>query len=104
MIVIANTILYCGKWEETVRFYRDHLKLPVNFATDWFVEFTLNAMSRLSIADERRASIKSSHGNGITLSWEIKSLDSSMGRCTETRVSANRNPQTPLGRPCFLSL
>ena len=75
MIVIANTILYCGKWEETVRFYRDHLKLPVNFATDWFVEFTLNAMSRLSIADERRASIKSSHGNGITLSWEIKSLD-----------------------------
>jgi len=75
MIKAANTILYCSKWEETVRFYRDQLKLSVSFSTDWFVEFSLNAMSRLSIADEKRTSIKTSHGKGITLSWEVERLD-----------------------------
>ncbi|MBI5592589.1 MAG: VOC family protein [Deltaproteobacteria bacterium] len=76
MIKAANTILYCSKWEDTVRFYRDQLKLPVNFSTDWFVEFSLNAMSRLSVADEKRASIKTSRGKGITLSWEVDRIDS----------------------------
>jgi uncharacterized glyoxalase superfamily protein PhnB len=51
------------------------LKLSVSFSTDWFVEFSLNAMSRLSIADEKRTSIKTSHGKGITLSWEVERLD-----------------------------
>ena len=75
MIKAANTILYCSKWDETVRFYRDQLKLSVSFSTDWFVEFSLNALSRLSVADENRASIKTSHGKGITLSWEVESVD-----------------------------
>ena len=70
MINAANTILYCSKLEETVRFYRDKLKLPVSFSTDWFVEFSLNAMSQLSIVDEKRASIKTSHGKEITLLWK----------------------------------
>ena len=42
MIKAANTILYCSKWDETVLFYRDQLKLSVSFSTDWFVEFSLN--------------------------------------------------------------
>jgi len=75
MIKNTNTILYCGRWEETVQFYRDRLKLPVHFSTDWFVEFSLNDVSRLSIADEKRASIKTSHGKGITLSWEIDQIE-----------------------------
>ncbi len=70
-IKTANTILYCGKFEETVEFYRDHLKLPVNFSTDWFVEFCLSTASRLSIADEKRASIKSCRGQGVTLALEV---------------------------------
>ena len=74
-IKTANTILYCGKFEETVEFYRDHLKLPVNFSTDWFVEFRMNAISRLSIADEKRASIKSCCGKGITLALEVENVD-----------------------------
>jgi len=77
MIQSTNTILYCGKWEDTVRFYRDKLKLPVSFSTDWFVEFSLNTTSRLSIADEKRASVKTSNGKGITLSWEVESVDRS---------------------------
>jgi ATP-dependent helicase/DNAse subunit B len=75
MIKAANTIRYCSKWEDTVRFYRDRLKLPVSFSTDWFVEFSLNEMSRFSIADEKRAFIKTSHGKGITLSWEVDRID-----------------------------
>jgi len=71
----ANTILYCGKFKKTVEFYRDHLKLPVNFSTDWFVEFCLSATSRLSIADEKHASIKSCRGKGITLALEVENID-----------------------------
>ncbi|MBW1892509.1 MAG: VOC family protein [Deltaproteobacteria bacterium] len=74
-IKTANTIFYCSKWEKTIRFYRDHLNLTVNFSTDWFIEFCLNATSRLSIADEKRASIKSCNGKGITLSLEVENID-----------------------------
>ncbi len=75
MIKSANTILYCSKWEDTVRFYRKLLKLPVTFSTDWFVEFSLNESNRLSIANEKRASIKTSRGKGITLSWEVDRIE-----------------------------
>lgn len=71
----ANTILYCRNWGKTVELYRDHLKLPVTFETDWFVEFRINQAARLSIADETRASIKSSHGAGVTLSLEVENVD-----------------------------
>ncbi len=71
----TNIILYCTKWEETVRFYRDGLGLPELFSTDWFVEFRLTETSRLSIADERRASIKGSGGSGVTLSLQVKDID-----------------------------
>lgn len=74
-IITANTILYCGKWEETVRFYRDYLNLAVNFSTDWFVEFYLSPTTRISIADEKRARVKSSRGKGITLSLEVENID-----------------------------
>lgn len=71
----VNVILYCQKWDETVRFYRDHLQLPVNFSTGWFVEFRLSAASRLSIADEKRSTVKSGGGRGITLSLEVEDID-----------------------------
>ena len=61
----TNTILYCQKWSETIAFYRDKLELPILFASDWFVEFELDTTARLSLADEQRAKIKSSHGAGI---------------------------------------
>lgn len=71
----ANTILYCRAWGETVAFYRDQLGLPINFASDWFVEFVLTDSARLSIADERRATIKSSNGTGITLTFQVADAD-----------------------------
>ena len=74
-LITTNTILYCKEWEKTVRFYKDQLHLPVNFSTDWFVEFTLTASSRLSIADEKRSSIKSYGGKGVTLALEVKDIE-----------------------------
>lgn len=71
----ANTILYCRAWSETVAFYRDQLGLPITFESEWFVEFALTDSARLSIADERRATIKSSHGVGITLTFQIADAD-----------------------------
>lgn len=71
----TNTILYCQKWPEMVTFYRDKLQLPITFASDWFVEFEVGTTSRLSVADERRAKVKSSHGGGITLTLEVENAD-----------------------------
>lgn len=73
-VLTSNTILYCRQWPATVAFYRDRLRLPVNFAADWFVEFSLNANSRLSVADERRAAIKSCGGGGITIGLEVDDI------------------------------
>ncbi len=73
-ISTLNTILYCRQWQQTVAFYRDGLALPVLTERDWFVEFELNGGARLSIADETRASVKSSGGQGLTLSLKVNDL------------------------------
>ena len=78
---VANTILYCQAWAETVAFYRDQLGLPITFESDWFVEFALTSTARLSIADERRATIKSSHGAGITLTFQVDDADALWAEC-----------------------
>jgi len=75
----TNTILYCKEWEKTVRFYRDQLHLPVNFSVNWFVEFRLTENSRLSIADEKRSSIKSCGGKGVTLALEVEDIEAMRG-------------------------
>ena len=74
-LLTTNTILYCSRWDDSVRFYRDGLGLPILFATDWFVEFRLSPNSRLSVADETRASVKSSGGAGITVSLEVDDIE-----------------------------
>jgi catechol 2,3-dioxygenase-like lactoylglutathione lyase family enzyme len=71
----SNTILYCRRWAATVAFYRDALALPVHLATDWFVEFQVAGGAFVSIADERRASVKSGGGGGITLSFRVENAD-----------------------------
>jgi catechol 2,3-dioxygenase-like lactoylglutathione lyase family enzyme len=101
MIKAANTILYCSKWEETVRFYRDQLKLSVSFSTDWFVEFSLNAMSRLSIADEKPASIKTSLGKGITLSWEVDRIDRAWADAQKSGLEPTEIRKHPWGARFF---
>ena len=71
----TNIILYCEKWKETVRFYRDALALEITFSSKWFVEFSLNEKSRLSIADQARSSIKSTDQKGITITLQVRNID-----------------------------
>ena len=73
-IKTVNTILYCQRWKETVAFYQSQLKLPVTMANEWFIEFELNETSRLSVANEARASIKSYGGKGITITMEVDDI------------------------------
>lgn len=75
-IIAVNTIVYCDRWEETVTFYRDGLRLPVLSHTDWFVEFKLNESARLSVANAARTSVKSGGGKGITISLQINEIES----------------------------
>lgn len=71
----TNTILYCRKFEKTVRFYKDALGLPVLWVVDWFVEFALTTESRLSIADDQRATVRTANGAGVTLSLEVTDIE-----------------------------
>ncbi len=71
----TNTILYCEKWHQTVDFYQKQLKLPINFKTDWFVEFKLTDTAHVSIVDESKATIKSSKGAGITLTLQVDDIN-----------------------------
>jgi predicted enzyme related to lactoylglutathione lyase len=82
----TNTILYCKKWEETVEFYRTSLKLLVISSNEWFVEFKLNEMSRVSVANETRTSIKSSDGKGITISLQVADIEQTRDELIEAGV------------------
>ena len=68
----SNVILYCKKWKETVAFYQQVLQLEITFSNDWFVEFRLNDASRISVADEKKTSIRSSEGKGVTISLQVE--------------------------------
>jgi catechol 2,3-dioxygenase-like lactoylglutathione lyase family enzyme len=74
-ITATNTILYCRNWHETVAFYRDALHLKITMSSHWFVEFQIAGPAHLSVADERRATIKSCRGSGITLTFRVDSAD-----------------------------
>lgn len=85
----ANTILYCKQWQETVSFYRDGIKLLVLLSNDWFVEFKLNEMSRLSVANEVRASVKSGSGRGVTISLQVADLEQTLAELKEAGINSS---------------
>lgn len=97
----ANTIFYCKNWEQTVAFYRDRLGLPVNFSNDWFVEFRLTDGSRISIADESRASIKSCGGGGLTLALEVNDIDSVRADMERSGIEPTEIRDHPWGARVF---
>lgn len=86
-IKAANTILYCKKWQETIAFYRDRLKLLVISSNEWFVEFKLNEMSRLSVANETRTSIKSGDGKGITISLQVSDIEQTRAELLDAGIT-----------------
>ena len=94
-LITTNTILYCTKWVKTVEFYRDQLKLPIIFTTDWFVEFGLNAMSRLSIASEKRSSIKGCGGKGVTITLEVDDIEAAREHAEEIGMKPTKLRKHP---------
>lgn len=99
--VTANTILYCRAWQQTVEFYRDALKLPVLFSTNWFVEFRLNAMSRLSIANEKKSSIQSCEGQGVTIALEVLDVEAVRSGMVEDGLKPTPLKNHPWGARVF---
>ena len=100
-LITVNTILYCRQWPAMVNFYRDQLRLPVNFATDWFIEFYLTDNSRLSIADEKRASIKSASGKGITITLEVEEIEPIHKKLQDAGLMPTRVRQHPWNAKVF---
>lgn len=86
-IKATNTILYCRNWQATVEFYRTGLKLLVLSSNEWFVEFKLNELSRLSIANEARTSIDSSAGKGITVSLQVSDIEQTRNELMEAGIT-----------------
>lgn len=84
----TNTILYCDRWRETVRFYRDLLNLPVLMDNGWFVEFRLTENACLSVADAAHASIASARGAGMTLSLRVEDIDILHDRMASVGIDA----------------
>jgi len=100
-IKTANTILYCTNWENTVSFYRDVLGLRINFSNDWFTEFLTTDTSRISIADEKRASVKSCRGGGITLALEVEDIEASHMAMKEADLEPSHIKEHPWDAKVF---
>jgi predicted enzyme related to lactoylglutathione lyase len=86
---MSNTILYCDRWQETVDFYQQILGLKLNFAKDeWFREFQLTETSTISVAAASYCSVKSSGGQGVTLSFQVADLAAHQKHFTENGIAA----------------
>ncbi len=94
-IKTTNTILYCREWEKTVHFYKKLLDLKVIFSSEWFVEFQVTPESRISIADERHSSIKSSEGKGITLTLEVEDIESVWKNLDQIKLNPGKIKKHP---------
>jgi uncharacterized glyoxalase superfamily protein PhnB len=64
------------------------LKLLVLSSNEWFVEFKLNEVSRLSIANEARTSIDSSGGKGITVSLQVADIEQTRNELIEAGITS----------------
>ena len=93
--ITINTILYCRQWDDMVRFYKDCLGLPVVLANEWFMEFRLTPTARLSIADERRSTVKSAAGKGITLTVEVNDVNRVHQRMQDLGLNPTRIRRHP---------
>ena len=97
----TNTILYCERWQETISFYRDKLGFEIAYQCDWLVEFRLTSSSYLSVADQKRATIQSADGKGITLSFEIDNLEKAHSNMTEEGLAPTAIRSQVLGADVF---
>ncbi|HPL15943.1 MAG TPA: VOC family protein [Spirochaetota bacterium] len=101
MIISSNTIIYCKKWDECKRFYRDILGLRIHFEKDWFIEFHICEGAYLSIADEAHTSIKNAAGGGITIALKFDSADEMRKNLVDNGIAAGEISNHPWGGKTF---
>jgi predicted enzyme related to lactoylglutathione lyase len=99
--ISANMILYSRHWAKTVEFYRDGLSLKVNFITDWFVEFVLSENARISIADEKRTSIRPPDTHGITIALQVDDIDAAWNACVNKALHPTEIKEHPWNARVF---
>lgn len=100
-IRVVNTIIYCRRWQETGSFYRNRLGFQVTFENDWFMEFQVTSGARISIANEQRATIKSSGGQGLTLAFQVDQADEMWQNLKERGVVVGNIKDHPWGGRAF---
>ena len=57
------------------------------------MEFKLNEMSRLSVADETRTSIKSGDGGGITISLQVSDIEQTRAELMDAGIIPTHQPR-----------
>jgi catechol 2,3-dioxygenase-like lactoylglutathione lyase family enzyme len=97
----TNTILYCERWRETISFYHDKLGLKKTYQCDWLVEFRLTSFSYLSVANQKRTTISSADGRGITLSFEIDNIEKAHRKMAVEGLSPTSIRSQVLGADVF---
>ncbi len=98
---IVNVILYCARWHETVRFYRDTIGFPARMMCDWLVAFDVAPNVHLSVADESATSIKSAGGAGITVTFKVPDVHGAWRRLTDKGVKVGAIRHSCLGGEAF---
>lgn len=59
---------------------------------DWFVEFQLNRGATLSVADQKRATVKSAGGGGVTVSFLVDDAETIRSRLDTDDVAPKPGP------------
>ncbi|MCI0560842.1 MAG: VOC family protein [Nitrososphaera sp.] len=98
---VGAVILLVSDMENSVKFYRDTLGLPMKTKSkDWTEFFSNNTVLALHPA-KKKSGIKT--GAGMLVGFEVSDLDSTVKRLTEKRVKFYKKPkQEPFGKHAII--
>ena len=98
---VGAVILLVSNMENSVKFYRDTLGLPVKTKSkDWTEFFNNNTVLALHPA-KRKSAIKT--GSGMLVGFEVSDLDSSVKKLKDKKVRFYKKPkQEPFGKHAII--
>lgn len=74
-VASAHTVLYCERWDECVRFYRDQLGFAVSFTNELFVEVQTSRAGYLGLMDASRTRYPPEAPRGFLLSFRVEDVE-----------------------------
>ena len=95
-------ILRNAKWREAITFYQEGLSLPVNSMNDRFVEFSLNDVIRLTVADEGWATLRFGLSPDATVALEVDDIHAAWTSLREKGLSPGPIQDHSWSAPVFL--